>query len=67
MKIQKIKYVQIISNGSINFFYNISNNIKKYNFLEKDFVNFSFNLKKIKSKNITDKNVSKYKKKYFVN
>ena len=65
MKCQKFKCVQIMSNGSINFSYKISNNFKKCDRFEKDFVNFSFNLKCSKSQIKTDKTFTKYKKKYF--
>jgi hypothetical protein len=67
MGFKKIKSVQILSNGSVNFFYIISDDLKKYSLFDKDFLNFSLNLKRLKAKVITDKNISKYKKTFFEN
>jgi hypothetical protein len=64
MKIQKFKYIQIFSNGSINFSYQILNS-NYYSFLLKDHKNYTANLKNLKH---TEKNENfgiNYKKKYF--
>jgi hypothetical protein len=64
IKIYKKKILQIMSNGSLNSFYKTSNNLQIYNFFEKDFVNFLFNLKDKTSKIDNDKISSTYKNKY---
>lgn len=53
-----------MSNGSLNSFYKTSNNLKIYEFFEKDFVNFLFNLKDKTNKINNDKISSTYKNKY---
>lgn len=62
----KFKNVQVMSNGSINFSYKASSNLKMYNFFEKDCVNFGFNLKNLNSSDKVDKQSFKYKLKYFI-
>jgi hypothetical protein len=63
-KIQKIKFFGIMSNGSLYNYYKTTSNSKIYSFLEKDCVNFFFNLK-IKNTNLNiNKSSSKYKNKY---
>jgi hypothetical protein len=63
-KIHKIKNFQIMSNGSLSVLYKTSNNFKIYSFLEKDYINFTFN-KKIKNIDLNlSKFISKYKNKY---
>lgn len=47
MKLIKLKYVKIFSNGSLNFFY--TNSLKSNLFLKNDYINFFFNKKKIYS------------------
>ena len=58
------KYIEIYSNGTINYNFNFSKFIKKLKFFEKDHLNFSLNIKeKINIvKNLS--NSSKYKNKY---
>jgi hypothetical protein len=67
MKIHKLKNIQIFSNGSINFSYNIFNNFKCYTFLEKDHKNFFLNVKNKNLKLSVDKFSSNFKNKYFIN
>lgn len=63
-KIHKIKVFQIMSNGSLYVSYKTMDNLKVYSFLEKDCVNFVFNLK-IKNTNLNiGKFTSKYKNRY---
>jgi hypothetical protein len=67
MKIHKLKNIQIFSNGSTNFSYNIGNNLKFYTFLEKDYENFHLNVKNTNLKLVIEKFSSVYKNKYFTN
>lgn len=63
-KIHKVKNFQIMSDGSLTVLYKTSNNSKIYSFLEKDYINFTFN-KKVKSIDLNlNKLTSKYKNKY---
>jgi hypothetical protein len=58
------RYIEIFSDGTINYNYNFSTPIKKLTFFEKDHINFSLN---IKQKINIVKNLgqsSKYKNKY---
>lgn len=58
------KYIEIYSNGTINYNFNFSKSIKKLKFFEKDNLNFFLNIKekRYSIKNLI--NYSKYKKKY---
>jgi hypothetical protein len=67
MKIHKLKNIQIFSNGSVNFSYNIYKNLTLYTFLEKDHNNFTLNVKKKKLKLSNENFSSSYKHKYFIN
>lgn len=65
MQINKFKSIKILSNGSIYFIYNNKHdNLEKYKFTDKDNLNFIFNIKKNNS-NLSEKNFSKFKNKYF--
>jgi len=64
MKIQKLKIIQIFSNGSINFTYKSFNNLTSCSFLEKDIKNFYLNLKKNHKILINTENFYSYKNKY---
>jgi len=65
MNIHKVKIVQVLSNGSINFCYKTCNNRKLFNVLEKDSKNFYFNMKKKNNLKTNHKKNSSYKNKYF--
>lgn len=45
INIHKIKIFEIMTNGSLNISYKTSNYLNKIFFLEKDHINFVFNLK----------------------
>jgi hypothetical protein len=63
-KVYKIKIFQIMSNGSVVVSHKTIANLKNHFFLEKDCVNFVFNLK-IKNIDLNkSKLTSKYKNKY---
>ena len=63
MKIIKNKFIQIYSNGSLDFSYTIYKDSKKLKFYTKDNQNSSlYN----KSSNLMSKNFINYKKKYLV-
>ena len=61
MKITKNKFIQIYSNGSINFSYTVYKDLKKVKVYTKDNQNYSFYDKSINS---ISKNLINYKKKY---
>lgn len=69
MKMQKIKTVQILSDGSTNFSYKIFyHNEKNYIFFDKDYIKLDLNLKnliKIKKKN-NAKKLNDFKEKYII-
>lgn len=65
-EIRKLKYIIILSNGSIFFSYKISTNLKIPLFAEKDNKNYELNMKKNNSK-INNRNFPDYKNKYFKN
>ena len=47
MNVNKLKFIQVSSNGRLNFTYKTYSNLKLFNFLEKDNKNFYLNMKKI--------------------
>lgn len=61
--ISNIKTFQIMSNGSLNVSYQTTI-YKSFFFVEKDFVNFIFNLKNKSVKQNSDNSGVKYKNKY---
>ena len=61
MKIIKNKFIQIYSNGSINFSYTIYKDTKKNKFYTKDNYNYSLDSR---SSKLLSKNFINYKKKY---
>lgn len=63
MKTIKNKFIQIYSNGSVNFSYTIYKDSKKLKLYRKDNQNYSFYNK---SSNLISKNFINYKKKYLV-
>ena len=66
MNIHKLKIIQVMSNGSINFCYKTCNNSKIFEIVEKDLKNFHFNMKMTGDIKNTQKKTSEYKKKYFI-
>lgn len=63
---QKVKNIQILSNGSISISYKTTNNNSKlFSFLEKDNHNFYLNIKK-KNTTVDVETFSKYKNKYLI-
>lgn len=65
MNVHKLKIIQVLSNGSINFCYKTCNNSKILNILEKDSKNFHLNMKKRGNIQTNQKKNSSYKNKYF--
>jgi hypothetical protein len=65
MNINKLKIIQISSNGRINFTHKTCSNSKLFNFLEKDNKNFHLNMKKTTNSQVNKKLSSGYKKKFF--
>jgi len=59
------KLIQLLSNGSLNFSYNICNNFQFINIYNKDNKNFYINMKK-KIKKIKNSDFLNYKSKYIV-
>ena len=65
-KINKLKSIYVLSNGSTHFVYKTFNNLKKYVFFEKDYINLSFNIKHLNNLNFIDKQSTSYKNKYII-
>lgn len=61
------KFIQVFSNGSLNFNYNSFNDLKQFKFYEKDSINFHLNSKKnVKFKvGLFNKSKMNYSKKFF--
>jgi hypothetical protein len=66
MSIHKLKIIQVLSNGSINFCYKTCNNLKLVEILEKDSRNFYLNTKMTNHSQTNKKKNSGYKNKYLV-
>jgi hypothetical protein len=66
MKMNKLKIVEILSDGSTNFSYKILHNTKFHTFFEKDYVNFCLNLKSVTTTNKINKQSHNYKHTYGV-
>lgn len=65
MNINKLKIIQVSSNGRINFVHKTCSNSKLFHFLEKDNKNFHLNMKKITDSQVNNKLSSGYKKFFF--
>jgi hypothetical protein len=66
MKFTKVKIIQILSNGSLNFCYMNFLKPKQFTFYEKDQKNFYLNKKTIDKGEIKSDYFSEYKKKYLI-
>jgi len=67
MKLNKLKIIQVFSNGSINFIYkSYKDSTTNYIFLDKDLKNFNFNLKKHKNL-VKNESFFNYKNKFIKN
>jgi len=67
MKLNKLKIIQVFSNGSIIFIYkSYKDSTTNYIFLDKDLKNFNFNLKKHKNL-VKNESFFNYKNKFIKN